>query len=109
VSGTLADRESFAPYTAVMRGLLAALLALLLVVVTTSDRLMCPDGCVDESPVQATVPNAAAPCALCQGWNPSVAVLTPRPAAVVIVHEASRAMRPLAPTRPALERPPKSA
>jgi hypothetical protein len=88
-----------------MRGLLAALLALLLVVVTTSDRLVCPDGCVDESPVQAT----AAPCALCQGWSPSVAVLTPRPLPTVIALEASRAMRPLAPTRPALERPPKSA
>lgn len=92
-----------------MRGLLAALLALLLVVITTLDRVVCPDGCVDDAPAQASVPHVAAPCALCQGWNLSPAVLTPRPAAVAIVHEASRTMRPLAPTRPALERPPKSA
>ena len=92
-----------------MRTLLAALLATLLVVITTADRLVCPDGCVEEAPGQASMPHASAPCALCQGWNPSHVALTPRPAASVATHVRVTAPRALAPTLPAPERPPKTA
>ncbi len=92
-----------------MRVVLAALLAALLVVITTADRLLCPDGCTDDAPAQATMPHASAPCALCQGWNPSPVTLTPSPAASTVAHPPLRTMALLAPARPAIERPPKAA
>lgn len=97
-------------YAHAMRVVLAALLAALLVVITTADRLLCPDGCTDDAPVQATVPqHASAPCALCQGWNPSPVTRTPSPAASTVSHPPLRPMARLAPARPAIERPPKAA
>lgn len=97
------------PYTAGVRVLLAALLAILLVAITTADRLACPDGCAEDAPAQASLPQAPSPCALCQGWSPSPVALTPRPAATIAEHVALVTPLTLAPARPAPERPPKSA
>lgn len=91
-----------------MRSVLAAVLACLFVVMTTADRLVCPDGCTDDAPAQATLPHASAPCALCLGWSQSPLVVASRPSDRVVARRVLTARTPAPPALPTLDPPPKS-
>jgi len=92
-----------------MHTALAALLAYLFVVMTVTDRLVCPDGCTDEAPTQTAAPHAAAPCALCLGWAPAPTHHAPRPSDHVTADVPSLAPRLLSPPLATIDRPPKAA
>jgi hypothetical protein len=68
-------------YTVTVRFVLAAVMAVLLGVVTTTDRVACLDGCTDDT--QHSSPSTATPsvCGLCHGWSGPFAIDVGAPAA----------------------------
>jgi hypothetical protein len=92
-----------------VRTVFAALLACLLVVVTTGDRFACPDGCTDEAPAQTASQHLTPSCAICHGWSHAPVVVASRPAPRLIVRDAIVIANPTDPALPTVELPPKPA
>jgi len=91
-----------------VRIVLATLMAVMLAVMTTTDRVACVDGCTDDDQHASTSPTTSA-CGLCHGWNgpASTAVVAP------VAQAVSRAPAPdcYAPSAypPAIDHPPRVA
>jgi hypothetical protein len=92
-----------------VRTALAVLLACGFVVVTTADRLVCPDGCTDETPSQTLSQDAPSPCAFCHGWSGSPIVTASLPLPRVIARQPLIVACPTAPAPRTIEPPPKVA
>jgi hypothetical protein len=67
-------------YTDAVRASLAVLTVLLILLVTTADRVACPDGCADLGSPHATGTEASL-CGLCHGWSGPRVVASVAPAA----------------------------
>ncbi len=102
-------RGACRPILKAVRRCLAALVTCLFVVMATTDGFLCPDGCADESPVQAAAPHPASPCAFCHGWSAPSVVVPSSPAPDLLAPAAPPAPRLCAPALPTPERPPKAA
>ena len=92
-----------------MRTALAAILACLFVVITTADRVACPDGCTDEAPAQTSSPHVTSSCAIYHGWSHAPVVLASRPVPRVVARQAIVVSTPTDPALPTPELPPKAA
>jgi hypothetical protein len=83
-------------------------MAVLLAVVTTTDRVACFDGCTDEAQHEApsTTPSV---CGLCHGWSGPLAIDVSAPASLPVVAVAP----PASPELPAhfapIDHPPRLA
>lgn len=91
-----------------MRACTALLTLLLLVVVTTADRVACQDGCTDPQEHRSESPSPST-CGLCHGWSGPV-VETPASPRVTAL---ARTVTPDDPDHtahlPAIEHPPRLA
>ena len=92
-----------------MRTVLAALMACVLLLVTTADRFVCPDGCTDEAPAQAAAEHPTSPCAICHGWSHGPVVMASHPALCLIAPLPIVIANPADPALPTVELPPKAA
>jgi hypothetical protein len=82
-------------------------MVVLLVVLTTADRLVCPDGCTDEaSHSEVSGPQR---CGLCQGWSGPTAALFTEPSARVTPRTFLSDPAARAAFLPAIEHPPRIA
>jgi hypothetical protein len=89
---------------------LIGILVVILLGVTTLDRVACPDGCTDEPAGHSSAPAAQASiCGLCQGWSAPAVSSNSRPAGHVALLDVSilTAERSAHPLR--IEHPPKHA
>lgn len=85
-----------------VRALLATVLLVLLVGLTTLDPLCCPDGCPDALTSHGTeATSGAAGCVICHGWAPAPVLDPWMPIARVTVVE-----RPIVIPLPTADRPP---
>lgn len=89
--------------------MLAALMACLLVVVTTADHFVCPDGCTDQVPAQAASEHPTSPCAICHGWSHVPVVTASRPALSLLARSPIVIANLANPALPTVELPPKAA
>jgi hypothetical protein len=94
-------------YTAAVRSSLGVLLVLLIVLVTTADRVACPDGCADEGRLPGSESSAPSLCGLCHGWSAPAAAepLAPTLAPVLLPTALELHRRPA--HLPAIEHPPR--
>lgn len=106
-----AEQEPASPaiYTRGVRTALAAILTCLFAVMAAADGFACPDGCTDESPVQAATPHPSSSCAFCHGSSASPIVVPSRPAPRTMARVTSVTCRWVNPALPTIERPPKFA
>ena len=89
---------------------LAGLLALLLLVATTLDPVVCPDGCTDDASEHSAAPLASpAACGICHGWSAPAAILQVVPVAQVVTPHGVAPDVERAPYLPRIEHPPKPA
>ncbi len=96
-----------ATYTATVRLFLAALMAAMLAVVTTTDRVACFDGCTDEAQHDGKSPTTPSVCGLCHGWNGPLIIAVGAPAPMPVATRATVASRELPAHLAPLDRPPK--
>lgn len=95
-------------YTRVVRFVLAMLMAAMLAVVTTSDRVACLDGCSDKAPHEgsSTTPSV---CGLCHGWRGPLPINLGSPVALPVVTMTPVTSRELPAHLASLDHPPKLA
>jgi hypothetical protein len=91
-----------------VRAVLTVFAIALLVLVTTVDRVACPDGCTDE---QASHAGSSAPsaCGLCHGWSGPEPVKAVEPGARSIVLALAFDRVPHAAHPPTIDHPPRLA
>ena len=92
-----------------MRKLAPVLMACLLGMITTVDRVACPDGCTDSAPLHRSDAAAPSVCGLCHGWSGPTLSSDDRPIA-----QPARAFEPPdaiehAAHLPAIDHPPRVA
>ncbi len=92
-----------------MRALLAALMTAALLVVTTTDRVACSDGCTDEVQHQGPATPTPSVCGLCHGWNGPLIVSVHVPVSLPFVTFTARSSRELPAHVTPLDHPPKLA
>jgi hypothetical protein len=95
-------------HTGTVRVIVAALLASLFAVMTTADRIACPDGCTDEASAQIGSEHPPAACALCHGWSQPSLLVAARPAPRLAARQPAAAANRLDPALPTLEPPPRA-
>jgi hypothetical protein len=96
-------------YTQPVRLVLAAVLAAMLAVVTTTDRVACFDGCTDEAQHESPSTATTSVCGLCHGWSGPLAIRVGTPVALPVVTLPPTASRELAAHLAPLDHPPKLA
>ena len=92
-----------------VRLFLAAAMAALLAIVTTTDLVACFDGCTDEA--QHETPSTTTPsvCGLCHGWNGPLTINVGAPVALPVVSSATITLRELPAHFAPLDHPPRLA
>jgi cytochrome c553 len=92
-----------------VRFFLAAVMAAMLAIATTTDRVVCIDGCTDDA--QHDSPSTATPsvCGLCHGWNGPLTITVGRPAPLPVEARAIVASRELPAHLSTVDHPPKLA
>lgn len=92
-----------------MRELLAALMTAALLVVTTTDRVACADGCTDEVQHQGPATPTPSVCGLCHGWNGPLIISVNAPVSLPVVSFTALSSRELPAHVTPLDHPPKLA
>ena len=92
-----------------MRELLAALMTAALLVVTTTDRVACADGCTDEVQHQGPATPTPSVCGLCHGWNGPLIISVNAPVSLAIVSGTALSSPELPAHVTPLDHPPKLA
>jgi hypothetical protein len=94
-------------YTQPVRLVLAAVLAAMLAVVTTTDRVACFDGCTDEAQHESPSTTTTSVCGLCHGWSGALTIGVGAPVALPVVTLTPTASRELPAHIAPLDHPPK--
>lgn len=84
-------------------------MAVILAVVTTTDRVACFDGCTDEAQHEGPSTTTPSVCGLCQGWNGPLTIDVGAPVPLPVVTLVTVASRELPAHFVPLDRPPKLA
>lgn len=95
-------------YTRGVRALLAAVIAALLIVATTADRLDCQDGCTEQTQRGSATTTSSA-CGLCHGWSAAVATVAAPPQSQPTLWLAADSAHEQAPHLDPVDRPPRIA
>lgn len=85
------------------------MMATMLAVVTTVDRVACFDGCTDEAQHEGPSTTTPSVCGLCQGWNGPLAINVGAPVPLSAPTLVPVALRELSAHSVPLEHPPKTA
>ncbi|MGE0813832.1 MAG: hypothetical protein AB7O28_07295 [Vicinamibacterales bacterium] len=92
-----------------MRVILALVMGAMLAVVTTTDRVLCIDGCTDDLQHDGLGTATPSVCSLCHGWNGPVVISVGGPAPLPIGPRVRTASRELPAHAAPLYHPPKLA
>jgi hypothetical protein len=106
---SLANAPEGTAYNGPVRFVLPAVMAAMLAVVTTTDRIACFDGCTDEAQHEGRSTTTISVCGLCHGWSGPLALDVGAPVALPVVSPAAVASRELPAHLTPPDHPPKPA
>ena len=92
-----------------VRLFLAAAMAVMLAVVTTTDLVACFDGCTDEAQHETPSTTTSSVCGLCHGWNGPLTINVGAPVALPVVSSAAITLPELPAQFAPLDHPPRLA